>query len=103
MDSSFSSSMSGSDLEQIVHNKIGRLSLEWVEIWNKGLWWKSVVVSYNAISSLTYLHDHMKPKHKLKIHQKMFHYCMLVTKESNNKTYDINTIYFMWKEPICIK
>ena len=47
-----------------------------------------------------YLHDHMKPTHKIKEHQKMFHYSMLVTKESNNKTYDINTIYFMGKEPI---
>ena len=33
----YSSSLNGSDLEQIVHNIIGRLSLEWVEIWNKGL------------------------------------------------------------------
>ena len=61
---------------------------------------KSVVVSCNASSSLMYLHDHMKPTHKIKKHKKMFHYFMLVTKESNNKTYDINTIYFMGKEPI---
>ena len=47
-----------------------------------------------------YLHDHMKPTHKIKKHQKMFHYSMLVTKESNYKTYDINKIYFMGKEPI---
>ena len=37
VDKSCSSSLNGSNLEQIVHNKIGRLSLEWVEIWNKGL------------------------------------------------------------------
>ena len=32
-----SSSLNGSDLEKIVHNIIGRLSLEWVEIWNESL------------------------------------------------------------------
>ena len=42
----------------------------------------------------------MKPMHKIKKHQKMFHYSMLVTKESNNKIHDINTLYFMGKEPI---
>ena len=64
---------------------------------------KSVVVSYNDRSSQLHLHDHMKPTHKIKKHQKMFHYSMLVTKEYNNEIYDINTIYFMGKEPICIK
>ena len=50
-----------------------------------------------------YLHDHKKPTHKIKKHQNMFHYSKLVTKESNNEIYDINTIYFMEKEPICMK
>ena len=36
-DRSCSSSLNGSDLEQIVHNIIGRLSREWVEIWNESL------------------------------------------------------------------
>ena len=36
-DRSCSSSLNGLDLEQIVHNRIGRLSLEWVEIWNECL------------------------------------------------------------------
>ena len=30
-----SSFLNGSDLEQTVHNKIGRLSVEWVHIWNE--------------------------------------------------------------------
>ena len=95
-----SSSLNGLDLEQIVQNKIGRLSLEWVEIWNKCLWWKNVVVSYNDSSSLIYLYDHMKPTQKIKKHHKMFHYSILVTKESNNEIRDINTIYFMGNEPV---
>ena len=45
----------------------------------------------------------MKPTHKIKKHQKMFYYSILMTKEFKNKTYDINTIYLMGKEPICIK
>ena len=36
-DTTCSSSLNGSDLEQIVHNIIRRLSLEWVDIWNKCL------------------------------------------------------------------
>jgi len=31
---SCSSGMNGSDLEQIVHNKVGRLSLEAIDTWN---------------------------------------------------------------------
>ena len=60
MDKSCSSSLNGSDLEQIVHNIIGRLSLEWMEIWNDSLWWNSVDVPCNDISSQMYLQDHMK-------------------------------------------
>ena len=55
-----SSSLNGSDLEQIVQNRFGRLSLEWVEIWNESLWWNSVFVSYNDSSSRMYLQYHMK-------------------------------------------
>ena len=49
---------------------------------------------------MMYLYDHMKTTHKIKKHHKMFHYSMLVTNGSNNKTYDINTIDFMGKEPV---
>ena len=36
-DRSCSSSLNGSDLEQMFQNRIGRLSLEWVAIWNESL------------------------------------------------------------------
>ena len=42
----------------------------------------------------------MKPTNKIKNHENMFHYSMLVTKESNNKIHDNDIIYFMGKEPI---
>ena len=100
VDMSCSSRINGSDIEQIVHNRIGRISLEWVEIWNEFLWWNSVVVSCNDSSSRMYLHNHIKLANEIKKHQNMFHYFMLVTKESNNKIHDNNTTYFMGKEPI---
>ena len=99
-DRSCSSSMNGSNLEQIVHNRIGRHSLEWVEIWNQSLWCNSLAVSCNDGSSRIYLHNHMKTTNKIKKHQNMIHYSMLMTKEFNNKIYDNNTIYFMGKKPI---
>ena len=60
MDKSCSSSLNGSDLEQMSYNRIGRLSLEWVEILNESLWCKSVAVSDGDSSSWMYLHNHMK-------------------------------------------
>ena len=65
-DRSCSSSLNGSDLEQMVHNRIGRHSLEWVEIWNQSLWYNSIVVSYNDGSSHMYMHNHMKTTNKIK-------------------------------------
>ena len=59
-DKIFSSSLNGSDLEQIVHNIIGRFSIEWVEIWNECLWWNSVVASHSDWSSWMYLQYHLK-------------------------------------------
>ena len=53
-DRSCSSSLNGSDLEQMVHNKIGRHSLEWVEIWNKGILMKSAHVML-ALHYCTYM------------------------------------------------
>ena len=41
-----------------------------------------------------YLHNHMKPTHKIKKNENMFHYSMLVTKESNNKIHDNDTILY---------
>ena len=37
VDKSFSSSLNGSDLEQMSYNRVGRLPLEVVEIWNESL------------------------------------------------------------------
>ena len=99
-DKSCSSSLNGSYLEQIIHNRIGRLSVEWLEIWNDCLWWNSVFFYCNDISSWMHLNSHMKLANKIKKHQNMFHYSMLVTKESNNKIHDNDTTYFMGKEPI---
>ena len=71
-----------------------------MEIWNKALWWNDVVVSRSDSSSWMYLHDHTKQANKIKKHQNIILYSMSATKESNNKIHDINTTYFMGKEPI---
>ena len=91
VDKSCSSSLNGSDLEQMSYNRVGRLPLEVVEIWNESFWCSDVVVSYGDGSSHMHLHDHMKQANKIKKHQNMIHYYMLVAKESNNKIHDDNT------------
>ena len=54
--------MNGSDPEQIVHNKVGRLLLETTYIWNAifdGIMW---LFAYGEISPRKYLHKHIKHK-----------------------------------------
>ena len=58
VDKSCSSSLNGSDLGQMVHNRIGRLSLGWMEIWNESLGCNGVFISCDDSSSWMYLHDH---------------------------------------------
>ena len=41
-----------------------------------------------------------KTTNKIKQNKNIIHYSILMTKESNNKTYDNDTIYFMGREPI---
>ena len=65
-DKSCSSSMNGSDLEQMSYNIDGRLPLEVVEIWNESLWWNGIAVSCGDRYSWIYLHNHMKPANKVK-------------------------------------
>ena len=45
VDKSCSSSLNGSNLEQMSNNRDGRLPLEFVEIWNESLLWSGVAIS----------------------------------------------------------
>ena len=100
---SCSSSLNGSNLEQMSYNRDGRLPLEVVEIWNESLWWSGVAISYGDGSSWSHLHNHTKQANKIKKHQNIIHNYMSVTKESNNKIHDYN-INTLWKrKQLCIK
>ena len=61
-DRTCSSGLNGLDLEQIVHNKVGRLLLETTDTWNAifdGMMW---LFTYGEISPRKYLHKHIKHK-----------------------------------------
>ena len=75
--------MNGSDLEQIVHNKVGRLSLEAIDTWNTifdGVIW---FFYYEKISPREYLHKHIKQKRDQR-YQNIIYRSRPVTKESDN-------------------
>ena len=62
MDRSCSFGLNGSDLEQIVHNKVARLLLETTDTWNTifdGIMW---LFTYGKRSPRKYLHEQIKDK-----------------------------------------
>jgi len=87
--------MNGSDLEQIVHNKVGRLSLEAIDTWNTifdGVIW---FFYYEKISPREYLHKHIKQTRDQR-YQNIIYRSMSVTKESDNNMQDYN-ITSIWE------
>ena len=84
-DISCSSSLNGWNLEQMVHNKIGRHSLEWVDIWNQYLWCSSIDVFCKDDPSWMYQHNHKK------------------NKKRSNKTRIWSTILYCWLRKSIIK
>ena len=83
-DRSCSSGLNGSYPEQIVHNKVGRLSLEDINTWNAifdGVMW---FFSYDKRSPRKYPHKHIKHTRDQR-YQNIIYISMSVTKESDNK------------------
>ena len=86
--------MNGSDLEQIVHNKVGRLSLEAIDTWNAffdGMIW---FFSYDKRSWRKYLHKHIKHT-RYQRYQNIIYRSMSMTKECDNNMqyYNIKSIW----------
>ena len=90
MDRSCSSSLNGSNPEQIVHDKVGRISLEAIDTWNTifdGVMW---LFSYDERSPRKYLHKHIKHTRDQR-YENIIYRSMSVTKESDNNMQDYNT------------
>ena len=91
VDISSSFSLNGSDPEQMVHNKVGRLSLEVINTWNAifdGVMW---FFSYDKRSPRKYLQKHIKHIRDQR-YQNIIYISILVTKESDNNMQDYNII-----------
>ena len=89
------SSLNGSDPEQIVHDKVGRLSLEAINIWNAifdGVMW---FFSYEKRYPREYLHKHIKNTRDQR-YQNIIYRSMSVTKESDKNMQDYN-ITSIWE------
>ena len=73
----------------MVHNKVGRLSLEAINTWNTifdGLMW---LFSYEEMFPRKYLHKHIKHTRDQR-YQSIIYRSMSVTKESDNNMQDYN-------------
>ena len=87
--------MNGSDPEQMVHNKVGRLYLESINTWNAifdGVIW---FFYYDKRSPIKYLHKHIKHTRDQR-YQNIIYRSMSVTKESDNNMQDYN-ITIIWE------
>ena len=95
IDKSCSSSLNGSNPEQIVHNKDGRLPLETINTWNAifdVLMW---FFSHEKSSPRKHLHKHIKYTRDQR-YQNIIYRSMSMTKEFDNNMQDYN-ITSIWE------
>ena len=88
-------------LVQMVHNKVGRLSLEAIDTWNTifdGVIW---FFSYDERSPRRYLHKHIKHIWDQR-YPKIIYRSMSVTKKSDNNMQDYNITSIWERNQLCI-
>ena len=93
--------LNGSDPEQIVHEKVGILSLESINTWNAIFDVVMWIFSYDEKSPRKYLHKHIKHTRDQR-YKNIIYRSMLVTKESDNNMQYYNITSIWERNQLCI-